>query len=114
MYKMNAKKSISLALLVACLIVANVKCTAQDTLKNQDWNQDQLFSVKGKSSILLATGIPYGGAIEYSHGFTDKFSVGVFYGKNAVPEVYAVGTRIRGVFYSSENNFRIYGELAAN
>ena len=98
-------------MIIAGLIISNVKTNGQGSEINQKWNNDNLFPAKGKSSILIATGIPFAGAIEYRYGFSNKFSAGVFYGKILGQKGSGYGLRLRGVLYSSGDNFRIYGEL---
>ena len=67
---------------------------------------DHLFPSKGKSMLTMATGIPYIGIAEYAYGFSDRFSMGLMYGKT--PELDGYGFRVRYMMHQSAESFRMY------
>jgi hypothetical protein len=106
---MKTKKIISAVMIIAGLIISSKNSNGQNTVSNAAWNKDQLFAGKGKSTLMVGTGVPYIAAVEYAYGFSNRFSAGLFFGKNPSPGVRAMGIRLRGILFS-KNSLRMYLE----
>ena len=88
--------------LVALLTITLANAQAQPRAGNFN---DHLFATKGKSMITIATGIPYIGIAEYAYGFSDRFSLGIIFGRT--PKVPGYGIRVRYILHKRES-FRIF------
>lgn len=69
------------------------------------FNHDYLMPEKGKSMLEFYSGIPYIGIGQYTYGFSNRFSAGVFYGLTPIAQGY--GIRIKAVLAQPSETFRI-------
>lgn len=70
---------------------------------------DHLFPIKGNRMFTLATGIPYVAVVEYTHGVSDRFSVGMVASYASPATVF--GMRIRGILFQENESFRFYVKM---
>ena len=97
----------ALAVFTASLQMTAMSLNAQEPTAFND----HLFVEKGKSTISVATGVPFVVAAEYAHGFSKKFSAGLLFGKIPIPGAQGFGVRLRGIAASYNNGVRIYFEM---
>lgn len=74
--------------------------------KKELFDHDYLILHKGKSMIILNSGIPYVAMGEYSFGISNRVSVGVLYGYT--PIVLGYGLRIKAILAKPDEDLRIF------
>lgn len=74
-------------------------------------NGDHLFAEKGKSTLSVATGVPFVFAAEFAYGLSKKFTAGLLFGKIPIPGAQGFGLRLRGILASNDKGMRLYFEM---
>lgn len=69
-------------------------------------SQDHLFAENKKSMVMVATGIPYVGIVEYARGISNRTTVGALIG--ITPNVVGYGLRVRSILFQKSDDFRVY------
>lgn len=101
----NAPLNISILSLVMFVLLGLAPFHTVTGQEKKVFQHDFLMPAKGKSMVEFYSGIPYVAIGQYSYGFSNRVSVGIFYGNT--PFVKGYGVRVKALIAQPSESFRV-------